>query len=315
MAYLNGKRIGINAHVICDTDASYAAGREAGYAEGHTAGYTEGYADGVPMGYNQGEEAGYKEGQKSMAVIATATGETAVCDYVHPVEHEMKVQLETKNLLPYPFYHKNRTQNGITFTDNGDGTITVNGTASGVVTQVNIGGVKYNLSAEFMIQYGENPHLNEYDFAYLSGCPAGGSSTTYYLIDATTGHRDTGSGTVGLSYRPTGSLTTIKIQIIEGTVCDNLVFKPMVTRSNTAYADWTPYVTDFTGFQVIQPEGDGWFHHPNADGSIQGVRSVSPSTSFSVDPPGAIVTAEYYMDAARKLEDMGVTLMNLGGSL
>lgn len=34
-----------------------------------------------------------------------------------------------KNVIPYPFYHTTRTDNGITFTDNGDGTITVSGTA------------------------------------------------------------------------------------------------------------------------------------------------------------------------------------------
>lgn len=285
MAYLNGNRVFIKAAIIDTDNESYEFGYENGYAEGYT----------------KGESTGYMTGQQSVGTVARVTGDPAVCDYVHPTEHEMKVQLETKNLLPYPFYHKNRTQNGITFTDNGDGTVTANGTATGM--------------AEFMVHYGENPNLKVNDICYLSGCPAGGSDTTYRLIDTLTGHRDTGSGTTGLSYWPTGSLSNIKIQIFAGTVCENLVFKPMVTRSKTAYADWTPYVTDFTGFQVIQPEGDGWFHHPNADGSIQGVRSVSPSTSFSVDPPGAIVTAEYYLDAARKLEDMGVTLMNLGGSL
>ena len=36
------------------------------------------------------------------------------------------------NILPYPYHHKTRTHNGITFTDNGDGTVTVNGTSTGV---------------------------------------------------------------------------------------------------------------------------------------------------------------------------------------
>lgn len=35
-----------------------------------------------------------------------------------------------KNLLPYPYINDTKTENGITFTDNGDGTITVNGEAS-----------------------------------------------------------------------------------------------------------------------------------------------------------------------------------------
>lgn len=35
---------------------------------------------------------------------------------------------KTKNLLPYPYYETTITRNGVTFTDNRDGTITANGT-------------------------------------------------------------------------------------------------------------------------------------------------------------------------------------------
>ena len=35
-----------------------------------------------------------------------------------------------KNLLSYPYYETTKTLNGVTFTDNGDGSITVNGTAT-----------------------------------------------------------------------------------------------------------------------------------------------------------------------------------------
>ena len=99
MAYLNGNPVLINAHVVCDTDASYLAGRKSGYDEGHTAGYAEGYADGIPMGYNQGEAAGYKEGQRSMAVMQAVQGNPVVLDYVHPTEHELGVTLSRCNLL------------------------------------------------------------------------------------------------------------------------------------------------------------------------------------------------------------------------
>lgn len=40
------------------------------------------------------------------------------------------VVLQGRNLLPYPYEHTTKTMNGITFTDNGDGTITVDGTAT-----------------------------------------------------------------------------------------------------------------------------------------------------------------------------------------
>ena len=36
------------------------------------------------------------------------------------------------NLLPYPYADKTKVMNGITFTDNGNGTVTINGTSTGV---------------------------------------------------------------------------------------------------------------------------------------------------------------------------------------
>ena len=41
----------------------------------------------------------------------------------------VKAQLANKNLLPYPYAETTKTQNGITFTDNGDGSITISGKA------------------------------------------------------------------------------------------------------------------------------------------------------------------------------------------
>ena len=38
----------------------------------------------------------------------------------------------SKNLIKYPYYRTTRTENGVTFTDNGDGSITINGTSTGV---------------------------------------------------------------------------------------------------------------------------------------------------------------------------------------
>ena len=58
---------------------------------------------------------------------------------------------KTKNLIPYPYYESTKTVNGITFTDNGDGTITVSGTPTASISyylgQVDVKpGEKYRLS-------------------------------------------------------------------------------------------------------------------------------------------------------------------------
>ena len=47
-----------------------------------------------------------------------------------PVEIQSVGDLTTKNLLPYPYIYTTKTINGVTFTDNGDGSITIDGTAT-----------------------------------------------------------------------------------------------------------------------------------------------------------------------------------------
>lgn len=72
---------------------------------------------------------------------------------------EANITRTGKNLIPYPYYHTTRTDSGITWTDNGDGTITANGTATktsyfalwgrpdGVLPNI-IAGKRYILSIE-----------------------------------------------------------------------------------------------------------------------------------------------------------------------
>ena len=44
--------------------------------------------------------------------------------------HKVDIKLRSKNLIPYPYKHTTKTTNGVTFTDNGDGSITISGTAT-----------------------------------------------------------------------------------------------------------------------------------------------------------------------------------------
>lgn len=52
------------------------------------------------------------------------------------LKHAKVTEMESvgANLIPYPYAETTKTLNGITFTDNGDGSITVNGTSTGVAT-------------------------------------------------------------------------------------------------------------------------------------------------------------------------------------
>ena len=65
---------------------------------------------------------------------------------------------KSKNLIPYPYTETTKTQKGITFTDNGDGTITVNGTSTGLVT-FTLGSVSLDNTKSYFLS-GKNTSSN-----------------------------------------------------------------------------------------------------------------------------------------------------------
>ena len=113
------------------------------------------------------------------------------------------------------------TRNGITYTNNGDGTWTVNGTATADSYGVIADGYE-RLSFDYPVT--------------LSGCPEGGSGDTYwlqfYLYDGANTARDYGDG-VTVTPSGTGS-RNVAIYIHVGTTVNNLVFKPMIRDARIA---------------------------------------------------------------------------------
>lgn len=70
----------------------------------------------------------------------------------------IKMGSNSKNLIQYPYTETTKTQKGITFTDNGDGTITVNGTSTGIVT-FTLGSVSLDNTKSYFL-YGKNTSSN-----------------------------------------------------------------------------------------------------------------------------------------------------------
>jgi len=135
---------------------------------------------------------------------------------------DMNNVLGAKNLLPNNA--TNQTVNGVTFTVNDDGSITANGTAS-----ANTGfTIALDIDARGMI---------------LSGCPDGGSRSTYSLqytnyVDES--FADEGNGiTIPLSTN-TG-LWRVAIWITAQSVVNNLVFKPMLRPASIQDDTYVPY--------------------------------------------------------------------------
>ena len=121
------------------------------------------------------------------------------------------------------------TLNGVTCTNNG-GTYTLNGTASNdcLFTIYNKDVANENIGLKKGVTY------------RAIGCPSGGSTETYYIMfnfwDEPA--HDTGNGA---NKQFDSSKTGVRLDIIvkSGTVCNNLLFKPMITTNlNATYDDF-----------------------------------------------------------------------------
>lgn len=122
---------------------------------------------------------------------------------------------------------KTSSQNGITCTNNGDGTYTLNGTASD--------------NAVFILQSNIEIASGKYK---LTGCPQGGSTTSFKLDFEYKGNStgaDYGNGSI-INKTSNDIFKYLRIVAYTGAILNNAVFKPMLTTNLSAtYNDFVPY--------------------------------------------------------------------------
>ena len=119
------------------------------------------------------------------------------------------------------------TQNGVTCTNNGDGTYTLNGTAS---------------SAIYLTVGSCTLKDNEYK---LLGCPSTGGYEKYVLYLSDTMQSDTTDTGNGVILQKEATSYLIKIGIWSGITLNNVIFKPMITTNlNATYDDFVSYTGD-----------------------------------------------------------------------
>ena len=166
----------------------------------------------------------------------------------------LRNQTIKRNYMPANYYDGLlKTTNGITFTVNSDGSITANGTATA--------------NANFFMSYDvEKIPEGEY---ILSGCPEGGSNSTYRLRVAN------GSSSVlasdegnNANLTITNELSEIGLRmyctVISGTTANNLTFYPMIRLSSVA--DRTYYKPQAETNVVY---GEGWVGYALETDSVQ----------------------------------------------
>ena len=177
------------------------------------------------------------------AIRKKVSGEVIRVDDVSPMEHYPEINAHGKNLIPFPYYHKDvTTQQGVNITVDEDGTITLNGTA--------LADTAYRLM--------QNAAMPVKGTFTLSGCD-GGSTTTYYLQPFVDGVGTSALLSGSKTYEWDGILTSLAFFFKKGTVFENMRFKPQLERGKTA-TEYTPYVDPTTvkvrrcGRNIIPPE-------------------------------------------------------------
>ncbi|MDT2367154.1 family 20 glycosylhydrolase [Enterococcus faecium] len=177
---------------------------------------------------------------------------------------------------------KSKTLNGVTLTNNNDGTYTVNGTAS-VDTLFHLNDVSY---FEKSVDSGIYKVL---------GCPQNGGESTYYLETAfknvkgevKANRKDIGNGTEPLYLEEPMVSMYLAIGIKAGQTVNQLVFKPMFTKNlDTTYNDFVGYTGENDKLNKNVAE-------------IQKKLSEKPSNLYwedTVKPPYWI----FHLDCARK---------------
>lgn len=160
----------------------------------------------------------------SNALKGTASGEVIRVDDVSNVEHNVKVKVQGKNLIPFPYAENSAIKNGISFTVNNDGSVTANGTATN------------NTAFTFLV----NENISVSGDYTISGI-TGGSKDTYYIQPYIDNIAQKILTDGSYSYNWEGVLTRCTMYIMAGCSINNLIIKPQLEVGKVA-TEYTPYV-------------------------------------------------------------------------
>ena len=184
-----------------------------------------------------------------------------------------------KNLIPYPYASFETTKNGLTATVNSDRSITINGTATNNTLFI------YAVNSEYNIPAGTYT---------LSGCPSGGSSTTYCQVLGDSNYNDTGDG-VTRTY-VSDVKQNVFIKVFSGYTATNLTFKPQLELGETA-TEYEEYYEKYEEGSLIENVTLAVYRR-EYDGTYKEIASGIPNTNTAItDPHPSLDYARYRLVA------------------
>ena len=195
-----------------------------------------------------------------------------------------------KNLLPNIFKGINKVHQGVTFVENGDGTVTANGTS-------------IDSGASYVFA---DPNLLLKAGVYtLSGVKGGGSATWRIRMMIDNKNNSTGLpvidayGSNTFEFYQDTVITRVLLTVTYNATADNVVFKPQIEVGSVA-TDYEPYREPVTyavsGDEVTVP-------------------SQYPSMTFIPDTEGVTLSVEYNRDINKAFAELQAAVISMGGNV
>lgn len=253
-------------------------------------------AENMQKVYDAGKAAGGGVDEKYI-IEKTITGKGVVyADDLSEYTHDVGVRLSSdtitdfsgvtltrtgKNILKRPYYYASRTLNGVTFTVNDDGSITLTGTATKDASFYftdynNYDGWRAELRAPAVVSGSPYGAYDAGAYMNVSFRKKGSTSTSYA--------GEYGDGMV----LPAGATKiNIVVSTMAGFTFNGLTFHPMVEYGAVCATGYEPYIEAAT-------------YTANADGTVDGVESISPCMTLTADAD-VDITANYHMSYGAKM--------------
>lgn len=185
-----------------------------------------------------------------------------------------------KNLLENTSH--TQTINGVTFTENADGSVTANGTATGDVARYIVNSFNFESDVDY----------------FLSGCPKNGTNSTYRM-DAFSEQEGGGLSEdfgEGVKINISGNTSrNIRIIVFKDATVNNLTFYPMIIKGSTATSyepytggqpspnpDYPQEITTLT-FDKITRCGKNLYELIDYDGTVIGMNLKIENQILSLD--------------------------------
>lgn len=229
----------------------------------------------------ENEQKVYKSGQlatlkNSKYMNPTLSGTIISAKDVNPIEHDVDLVVKSKNLLPTPYdFGDTTTVNGVTFTTNADGSITINGTATETISFC-ISDNKARLET------------GKHYFSVQEELPSGLDILVYYLNSNGMAIQQCYLTTTTISapypdnYKALASAQWI-IKIASGTALNNVVIKPMIEKGETA----TEYVPYSTNGVTVSRYGKNLLPYPYYDVTRYGNILTTSGITYTVNDDGS----------------------------